>query len=182
MNTKERLIATTADLISRKGFRGMGINEVLALVEVPKGSLYHHFPKGKESLVCEAVKFGGKSQMERYGKALRGKGAEEGLLAIIDVMIEDLERTNFEEACPIAIVALEASESTEDIRKACDEMFKGWQIGLAHWLEKRGITNGLEKSEQFYAMLEGGFILSKAHRDVKYLEQQKKLVAMILNS
>jgi TetR/AcrR family transcriptional repressor of lmrAB and yxaGH operons len=80
------------------------------------------------------------------------------------------------------LVALEASESTEDIRKACDAMFKGWQVGLAHWLEKRNIDNGLEKSEQFYALLEGGFILSKAHRDTKYLEQQKKLIKMILKS
>lgn len=182
MNTKERLIATTADLISRKGFRGMGINEVLAMVEVPKGSLYHHFPKGKESLVSEAVKYGGRQQMDRYGAALRGKGAEEGLKAIIDVMINDLERTDFEEACPIAIVALEASEATEDIRKACDEMFRSWQKGLAAYLERRGVENALEKSEQFYALLEGGFILSKAHRDVKYLQQQKRLVKMILES
>ena len=175
MNTKERLIATTADLISRKGFRGMGINEVLAQVEVPKGSLYHHFPKGKESLVSEAVKYGGKAQMERYGAALKGKGAEEGLLAIIDVMIEDLQSSDFCEACPIAIVALEASESTEAIRKACDDMFKSWQLGLA-------ISNGLEKAEQFYALLEGGFVLSKAHRDVKYLQQQKRLVRLILEN
>ena len=182
MNTKDRLIATTADLISRKGFRGMGINEVLALVEVPKGSLYHHFPKGKDSLVCEAVLYGGREQMQRYGAALKGKGAEEGLLAIIDVMIDDLEKSDFAEACPIALVALETNEATEDIRLACDQMFKDWQSGLALYLEKRGITNGLEKSEQFYALLEGGFILSKAHRDVKYLHQQKKLVKMILNS
>ena len=182
MNTKERLIATTADLISKKGFRGMGINEVLAMVEVPKGSLYHHFPKGKESLVTEAVKYGGRAQMDRYAAALKGKGAEEGLLAIIDVMIEDLENSDFCEACPIAIVALEASESTEDIRKACDDMFKSWQLGLARYLEKRGISNGLEKAEQFYALLEGGFILSKAHRDVKYLEQQKKLIGLILKA
>ena len=160
----------------------MGINEVLSLVEVPKGSLYHHFPKGKESLVTEAVKYGGKAQMERYGAALKGKGAEEGLVAIIDVMIEDLRNTDFCEACPIAIVALEASEATEDIRKACDEMFKSWQVGLAHYLEKRGISKGLEKAEQFYALLEGGFILSKAHRDVKYLEQQKPLIGLILKA
>lgn len=182
MNTKERLIATTADLISKKGFRAVGINEVISAVEVPKGSLYHHFPKGKESLVSQAVKFAGRMQMERYIDAVRGKGAEEGLIAIIDVMINDLKTSDFAEACPIAIVALEASAATEDIRRACDAMFKDWQKGLAVYLEKRGITNGLEKSEQFYAVLEGGFVLSKAHRDVKYLEQQKKLVKMILDS
>ena len=182
MNTKERLIATTAELIRKKGFLAIGINEVLSAVEVPKGSLYHHFPKGKESLVSDAVKFAGRLQMERYIDAVRGKGAEEGLLAIIDVMIKDLERTDFTEACPIAIVALEASAATEEIRRACDAMFKDWQQGLAAYLEKRGIENSLEKSEQFYAMLEGGFVLSKAHKDVKYLHQQKKLVKMILES
>ena len=56
------------------------------------------------------------------------------------------------------------------------------QLGLARYLEKRGISNGLEKAEQFYALLEGGFILSKAHRDVKYLQQQKKLVRLVLES
>ena len=57
MNTRERLIATTADLISRKGFRGMGINEVLSLFIIDEVAKYRDYDaedeKGEYARVFE---------------------------------------------------------------------------------------------------------------------------------
>ena len=74
MKTRERLIATTSEVIKRKGYFGTGISEVLAAVGAPKGSLYHHFPSGNDELIREAVVHGGRSHLRRYGEALRGNG------------------------------------------------------------------------------------------------------------
>lgn len=38
-----------------KGYYGTGIREILQSANVPKGSLYHHFPMGKDDLVAEAL-------------------------------------------------------------------------------------------------------------------------------
>ena len=35
--------------LRRKGYHGVGLNELLADANAPKGVLYHHFPGGKEA-------------------------------------------------------------------------------------------------------------------------------------
>lgn len=182
MNTREKLVSTTSKLVRKKGYFGTGINEILTSIEVPKGSLYHHFPKGKDELVIAAILYGGEAQMLKYGQALRGKPAEEGLCAMVDVMANELADSNFEDACPIAAVAMASGAIDETIRKACDNVFIGWQNDLAGYLERRGIENTTEKSQQLYAMFEGAYVLSKAHRDLKYLELQKKFIKSVLEA
>ncbi len=182
MNTREKLVSTTSKLIRKKGYFGTGINEILKSVEVPKGSLYHHFPDGKDELIQEAIMYGGEAMMMKYGEALRGKDAADGLSAMVDVMVEELRNSDFEDACPIAAVALAAGNIDEKIRKACDKVFKGWQSNLSGYLERRGITNAEEKANELYAMFEGGYVLSKAHRDLNYLEMQKKFIKIVLEA
>lgn len=137
---------------------------------------------GKDELIKEAILYGGESQMQKYGEALRGKPAEEGLSAMVDVMVEELLNSDFQDACPIAAVAMASGTIDEDIRRACDNVFKGWQNSLAGYLERRGVTRADEKAQELYAMFEGAYVLSKAHRDVQYLQLQKKFIKMVLEA
>ncbi len=180
--TKERLVSSAAKLIRKKGYFGTGISDVLAEVGVPKGSLYHHFPDGKDGLIREAILHGGETQMYKYGEALRGKAANEGLCAMIDVMIKDLLESDYQDACPITAVAVAANSMTKEIQDACHQIFKGWQDNLAGYLERRGVSGSTDKARQLYTMFEGAFVLSQAHRDVMYLENQKKFIGVILDS
>lgn len=182
LSTKERLVETTAKLIRKKGYFGTGINEVLKEVGVPKGSLYHHFPKGKDGLIQAAILHGGEAQMLKYSEALRGKEALDGLNAMIDVMISDLLESDFQDACPITAVAVAASTMSKEIQQACHQIFEAWQDGLAGYLRRRGVKHSTEKANQLYAMFQGAFVLSQAHRDVVHLRSQKKFIALVLSS
>ncbi len=46
--TREHLLATGEQVCLQRGFTGMGLNEMLALAQVPKGSFYHYF-RSKEA-------------------------------------------------------------------------------------------------------------------------------------
>lgn len=61
-NTRDRLITTSIQTMAVKGFNNTGIAEILALVNVPKGSFYHYF-KSKDDL--------GLAIIEHYGQQLR---------------------------------------------------------------------------------------------------------------
>lgn len=61
-NTRDKLIATSIQLMAIKGFNNTGIAEILAQVKVPKGSFYHYF-KSKDDL--------GFAIIEQYGQQLR---------------------------------------------------------------------------------------------------------------
>ena len=40
-------------LFRKRGYHGTGLNDILELAQAPKGSMYHHFPGGKEQIgVC----------------------------------------------------------------------------------------------------------------------------------
>ena len=43
LDTKQHIITTGYQLVSKKGFTGMGLSELLKTAEVPKGSFYHYF-------------------------------------------------------------------------------------------------------------------------------------------
>ena len=55
--TPEHLLAIGEQLCLQRGFTGMGLSELLALAEVPKGSFYYHF-RSKEAF--------GVALLERY--------------------------------------------------------------------------------------------------------------------
>lgn len=53
--TRERLIRAAVDLFEAHGYHGTGVNDILAAAKAPKGSLYHHFPGGKEELAIAGL-------------------------------------------------------------------------------------------------------------------------------
>lgn len=61
-NTRDKLIATSIQVMAVKGFNNTGIAEILAEVKVPKGSFYHYF-KSKDDL--------GFAIIEQYGQQMR---------------------------------------------------------------------------------------------------------------
>src|ERR1700749_2962074 len=54
-DTKERILDAAEPIMLEKGFNGVGLNEILKAVGVPKGSFYHWFPS-KEQFGVELVK------------------------------------------------------------------------------------------------------------------------------
>jgi TetR/AcrR family transcriptional regulator, lmrAB and yxaGH operons repressor len=49
------MIRAAVKLFRRHGYDGVGLTEILTEAKAPKGSFYHHFPKGKEELGAAAV-------------------------------------------------------------------------------------------------------------------------------
>jgi TetR/AcrR family transcriptional repressor of lmrAB and yxaGH operons len=65
MNTREKILTTAAFLFQKKGYHATGLNEIIKESGTPKGSLYYHFPNGKEELVAATIKLmGDKTQYQ----------------------------------------------------------------------------------------------------------------------
>ena len=58
-STRARMLDTMANLLRSQGYAATGLKEVLVQSGAPKGSLYFHFPDGKEQLAAEAVRLSG---------------------------------------------------------------------------------------------------------------------------
>lgn len=59
--TRDRLLDATQELVDTAGYFGTGLNQVIAASGAPRGSLYFHFPGGKDQLVGESVRRAGQA-------------------------------------------------------------------------------------------------------------------------
>ncbi len=55
-SAREDLIDAAVELFRARGYEGVGVAELLEKSGAPRGSLYFHFPGGKEEIGVEAVK------------------------------------------------------------------------------------------------------------------------------
>lgn len=182
-NTKERLVTASAGLFRRQGYAATGVKEIVTAAEAPFGSMYHHFPGGKEELGAEAI---------------RSAGAVYGLLAevILDPAPDlvtgvrefyrlagvNLQETGWADACPIATVALEVSSTSEPLRQACADVFEGWLQAAIPRFIKHGIAPGRarELAIALVCQLEGAFVLCRAMRTTEALDVAGELMAGVV--
>ena len=55
-DSQEQMIEGALSLLAKQGLQATSFSEVLKLTKAPRGSIYHHFPGGKDQLVAEALR------------------------------------------------------------------------------------------------------------------------------
>ncbi len=165
-----------------KGYFGTGVNEILKEANIPKGSLYHHFPGGKNELLKEAVIYSGKKQMRTYSEAMRNKKTVvEGLKAVIDRIIEELQETDYQYSCPIGAIAIESATANETIKAACMQVYEKMEKAFEAYLNLHGVEDSTSTAMFIINLIEGASIIAKAHSDIRHLEVIKEQLDKILS-
>jgi TetR/AcrR family transcriptional repressor of lmrAB and yxaGH operons len=181
--TRSRLLEATSKLFRSKGFHATGLDEVLRESGAPKGSLYHHFPGGKEQLAIEALQHIACQLEEMMSALLHSDGdpfnALQGLLASITKLLAE---SDFRDGCPIAAVTLDVASDCESIREACQQGFQVWLGLFTRHLLAAGLSEPRAKTVAtlFLASLEGGLILSRAQKSVEPLEAVASELARVI--
>jgi AcrR family transcriptional regulator len=178
--TRERIVDASAELMRRQGYAATGIKQIVTQARAPFGSLYHHFPGGKEELGAEAIRVSG-ALYELLIPAIFDPAPDlvSAVRAFFAGAAEHLHETGYEDACPIATVALEVASSSEAMRIACAEVFESWIAAAV----PRFTTSGLSAPrarELVIAMigaLEGAFVLARASRSTEPLAVAGELMA-----
>ncbi|MEI9418403.1 TetR/AcrR family transcriptional regulator [Mesorhizobium sp. Cs1321R2N1] len=167
-DTRTRMIEATALLLRRRGYHGTSLNDILSASAAPRGSLYFHFPGGKDQLVVEVTRDSVADVTERLGAQLASESdpavAVHHIYQSVARMLEDNE---FSLGCPIAPVVLDAPNDVPDLEEICRSAFEQW-IGL---LRDAFIRAGIpERRAQALALLvesslEGLMVIARATRD-----------------
>ncbi len=173
-------MGASADLLRRQGYSATGVKQIVEAAQAPFGSLYHFFPGGKEQLGAEAIRVSG-GLCELLIPAVFDPAPDlvSGVRAFFSSAAEHLRETNYEDACPIATVALEVSSSSEIMRQACAEVFESWIKAGAEVHSRSGLDpeKARELTIALIAALEGAFVLARALRSTEPLDVAGEMVA-----
>ncbi|GLY35386.1 TetR family transcriptional regulator [Amycolatopsis sp. NBRC 101858] len=168
-DTRQRMLDTAADLFHSQGYHATGLTQLTTAGGAPKGSLYFHFPGGKEQLAAEAVRLSG----ERTGALLEAilRDAPDAVTAIdraVEALAGFLTASDFQRGCPLATVALDAAAESEPIREACADGYSSWHEILATYLagQKLSTKRADELATVVLAAIEGGLLLARTRRDL----------------
>jgi TetR/AcrR family transcriptional regulator, lmrAB and yxaGH operons repressor len=180
--SRDAFIASTGRLLRRQGYAATGLNEIVRRSGAPRGSLYFHFPGGKEELAAAA--------MERTGEELRGAIAavissrplaSESLSALIDGLGAGLEASGYRDGCPIATVTLEAAGTSETVRLAAERVFNSWLEALGQGLVADGLDaeQAARRALLVLCAIEGALLLARARRDLAPLQAVRDELAAL---
>src|SRR3954454_6014979 len=171
--TRQRIVEAGAALLRAKGYSATGVKEIVVAAQAPFGSLYHHFPGGKEQLGEEVIRWSG-AMFARLGPEVLGPApdAPTGVRDFFAGAAEHLVETGYEDACPIATVALEVSSTREPLRIACADVFESWLGGWVAFFTAHGIgaRRARELAVAVLAALEGAVVLARALRSTEPLD------------
>src|SRR5918997_215925 len=170
--TRDHMIETTASLVHRQGFHGTSLNEILLQSGAPRGSLYYHFPGGKEELVLEAARRGVANVTQLLKEVLTDSpDPADGVRAFVEAAAHMLRDSGFVFGCPVAPIILDSPESSA-LAEVCQEALEEWQQVFVEGLGSAGIEHGRAESlaTMIVCGLEGGLVLARSRRDTKPLD------------
>jgi TetR/AcrR family transcriptional repressor of lmrAB and yxaGH operons len=187
-DSKGKTLAAAAKLFRQQGYHGTALHDILAAGGSPRGSLYFHFPKGKEQIGEAALTLAGEVLRQRIALAAdASESSEIFLVRLVRGMAADLERSDYKEGCPIATTALETSAQSEVLGTATRNAFKKWELEIQRGLERFGMASGEAElaATLVLSQLEGALLLARTYRSlepIKRAEQAVKLLARINGS
>lgn len=164
--TRERMVASAVDLLARRGLQATSFSEVLEHSGAPRGSVYHHFPGGKDQMIGSALDAAGGRAVDLLDLKA-GSNAEEIATWFLHIWREVLIRGKFEAGCAVLAVAVAA-----DSPKLLDQtarVFRTWRRRLAELLEQGGLR--ADDARRFAAILvassEGAVVLARAEQSLE---------------
>jgi TetR/AcrR family transcriptional repressor of nem operon len=141
-DTRSDIIRIGTDAIARQGFNATGIDTVLKLAGVPKGSFYHYFASKEEFGLAVIDRFAG--LFDQRLDAFLGDEEVTPLNRIRNFMESGLARltqNHCTKGCLIGNLGQELADQNERFRERLDEIFQGWKERFAACLteaRKRG--------------------------------------------
>jgi TetR/AcrR family transcriptional repressor of lmrAB and yxaGH operons len=177
------LISATARLLRRRGYAATGLTDILSAADATNGSLYHHFPGGKEDLALAALQASGTAVEDALRAALDedpdvGSALRRWLEAPIAALQADPR-----DGCPVAPVALEATPSSEALRAAAAATFSRWRALIEEALARtRDAATAARQARVVLAAIEGALLLDRTEQGTRHLEALREEIEGLLSS
>jgi TetR/AcrR family transcriptional regulator, lmrAB and yxaGH operons repressor len=180
--SRTALVDAAATLFRRQGYAATGLNQILAEAGVRPGSLYHHFPQGKQQLAAAVVDGSGAAIAQLLRRMLaKDMSVADIIDRWVDFQIAGLA-ADWRDGCPIEPIATESVHASELVREASARAFDGWCAAIEKRLRQDGWPPADAKSAAVavISQMEGALMLARVSGATTPLEVAKSAVRQLL--
>src|SRR6266850_3758036 len=170
-DSRERMVRSAASLIRTRGLNATSFSEVLAESGAPRGSIYHHFPEGKEQLAEDAIRW----TSERVLAHLRAGAAatpSDVLKRFIAMWRQVVVASGGTAGCVVAGVAIDTNARKAREIDVVRSTLRSWVALLTEQLEAVGVPAARARPIALATLagMEGALILCRAEGNAKPLD------------
>lgn len=122
-DSRERMIESAARLYSSRGVQGTSFADVIAASGAPRGSIYHHFPQGKQQLTREVARTSGEAVLA-YQRACSATDAAGVVQHVVAWWRRIVVESGASTTCPLAAIVIGTVDDQQTlgvVRAAYDE-------------------------------------------------------------
>lgn len=181
--TAYKLVRTAVLLFQARGYHAVGVSEILAKSGVPKGSLYHHFPDGKEGLAVAAVEWLANEMVRHFNKAAQSKIPPKKL---VEKLFKDtgvwLRKHKFSQGALLSVLAQEMTPENALLFPAVKLAYKQVIASLAEALSTTESDNEADAlAKTVLASLDGAIAICRAEQSTKPLKEILQSILPLLS-
>ena len=170
-DSRASMVRSAASLIRTRGVNATSFSEVLADSGAPRGSIYYHFPKGKEQLAEDAIRWTSERVLahQRTCRATTPAGV---LDCFIDMWRQVVLASGGAAGCVVAGVAIDTDAADRARMDVVRATFRSWVDLLAEQLVAVGLPTRRASRIALatVAGMEGALILCRAEGSSASLE------------
>jgi|SRR6185369_12532443 len=168
------ILKQAGGLFNSQGYKATSIGHITAASGFTKGAIYRHF-KSKDKLEEEALGYLTGLMFEHLTRRIKTeKNAGDKLCSIVSFFESYISKPPIKGGCPLLNAAIEADDSSPQLRKKANSILEILKNSICHILTK-GIEYGQIKktvdknyfATVMIASLEGGIMMSKLNRSDK---------------
>lgn len=181
--TRTKMLVSAAEVMRERGAAGVTIDAVLARSGAPRGSVYYHFPEGRNQILSEALRYSGDSITATIDAA-----ADQGARTLLREFIELWERLltdgDFLAGCPVVAAAISSDESDQDLTSEAGRILGRWCTALTRAFAKDGFDadDAASLAVTSISALEGAIVLARSTRSVLPLSQVAEQLEFLIKA
>jgi AcrR family transcriptional regulator len=163
-DSKERMIAAARRLFREHGYLGTALSDVVTESAAPRGSIYFHFPGGKEELAGEVTLLHAGDHIAHINRAAAATSTAGQLIEVFIGRIRDeLISSDYREGCAMAPLVIESRPASDQLSDATRRGFQDMIATLAARLTEKNVpaSRATQLATQAWTSVEGALILSR---------------------
>jgi AcrR family transcriptional regulator len=167
--SRDDAIARIAEVFRAQGFDGASLSAITEASGLGKGSLYNHFPGGKDDMAAAVL-----AHVDAWFEAevfapLRGADAPRAAVAAMFAAVNGYFRSG-RRICLVGAFALDATR--DRFAAAVQDYFSRWIAALAACLKRGGARQPRALAEATVAGIQGALVLGRALDDPAVFARQ----------